>query len=76
MNRSRLARVWRGPHYAENCSEMFMLRQRLLPNFRRIFAGLCFWLLIAVLPALAFANVPITPVPVQLTVADGLPSNT
>ncbi|WP_183086690.1 hybrid sensor histidine kinase/response regulator [Xanthomonas hortorum] len=53
-----------------------MSRQRLLPNFRRIFAGLCFWLLIAVLPALAFADVPITPVPVQLTVADGLPSNT
>ncbi|PPU67460.1 histidine kinase, partial [Xanthomonas pisi] len=33
-------------------------------------------LLIAALPLLACAAVPTTPVPIQLTVADGLPSNT
>ncbi|MBB4130529.1 ATP-binding protein [Xanthomonas sp. 3075] len=53
---------------------MSHLRPRL--DCRQRFARLCVCLLIAVLPALACASVPITPVPVQLTVADGLPSNT
>ncbi|APP77645.1 histidine kinase [Xanthomonas vesicatoria ATCC 35937] len=33
-------------------------------------------LLVTAVPVLAFAAVPTTPVPIQLTVADGLPSNT
>ncbi|AKC78999.1 histidine kinase [Xanthomonas arboricola] len=49
---------------------------RLSANFRQIFARLFLCLLITVVPTVVCANVPTTPVPVQLTVADGLPSNT
>ncbi|WP_088411703.1 ligand-binding sensor domain-containing protein [Xanthomonas citri] len=48
----------------------------LCPDFGQNLAALWLVLVIAALPVLAAAAVPTTPVPIQLTVADGLPSNT
>ncbi|QQK68768.1 response regulator [Xanthomonas citri] len=48
----------------------------LCPDFGQNLAALWLVLVIVALPVLAAAAVPTTPVPIQLTVADGLPSNT
>ncbi|MCS3745441.1 signal transduction histidine kinase/ligand-binding sensor domain-containing protein/CheY-like chemotaxis protein [Xanthomonas arboricola] len=53
-----------------------MPRLRFCSNFSRTLAALWLVLLITAVPVLASAAVPTTPVPIQLTVADGLPSNT
>ncbi|QBH05807.1 ATP-binding protein [Xanthomonas oryzae] len=53
-----------------------MSRLRFCPAFGRNLAARWLVLLITAVPVFASAAVPTTPVPVQLTVADGLPSNT
>ncbi|WP_456362200.1 ATP-binding protein [Xanthomonas arboricola] len=53
-----------------------MSHLRFIPDHRWVFVRFCLCLLVALSPTLAYANVPTAPVPVQLTVADGLPSNT
>nr|WP_283160851.1 ATP-binding protein [Xanthomonas nasturtii] len=73
MHRPVLARTAPGPHYAPTCRETDPVRfLSRLPHW--LLAVLWVFLCLAALPVQA--RTPATPVPSQLTIADGLPSDT
>ncbi|QNM62122.1 Histidine kinase/response regulator hybrid protein [Xanthomonas hortorum pv. vitians] len=68
-----LARTARGPHYAPTCREADPVR--FLSRFAH-WPLVALWVCLCLVVLPVRARTPVTPVPIQLTIADGLPSDT